>query len=829
MNISYKWLRRFIDFDLEPKNLAAALTSLGLECDNVEEVESIPGGLKGIVIGKVLTCDPHPDSDHLHVTTVDIGNETPETIVCGAPNVAAGQTVVVATVGTVLTMGDKELKIKKSKIRGVESCGMICAEDEIGVGTSHAGIIVIDKEIKPGTPAASYFNVESDYVLEVELTPNRVDAASHLGVARDLKALFVRRLAEQHSTEVPPEVRVPSVEAFAPDKKDGVVTIQVDDHEACPRYSGVTIRNVKVQESPDWLKDLLKAVGQRPINNIVDITNYILLGLGQPLHCFDLAKVKGEKIVVRTCPAGTKFTTLDGVEHTLHERDLMICDTEKPMCIAGVFGGLDSGVTEDTTSVFIECAYFNPTWIRKTARRHGLSTDASFRYERGTDPSITVYAAKLAALLIQELAGGEICGNVQDVYPNQILPAEVDLSLRYCEELIGKKIPEDLITVILKALDIKVEKEGKDSDVLKLRIPTYRVDVTRPCDVVEDILRVYGYNNIEFGTDMHYSPSQQTDVDTDYSLREKISNRLTGEGFMEIMNNSLSSTSYYEGSEELPLDKTVVIMNPLSSDLAVMRATLLYGGLESIAYNVNRKAENLRFYEFGKVYEKKPGVESTPEYPLKPFSERMELGLWLTGDFVTPSWNRQKIETTPFDMKGIVENIFKVLGVPMNGLTQKQDSSELFEVRLNYATRSGKRIGELGIVSHNILKKFGIDQSVVFASLNWTEIMKLVAKNKVTYSPLPKTQPVKRDLALLIDKSVSFAEIEELVRKTEKKLLKNVSLFDVYEGKNLPAGKKSYGITITLQDEEKTMNDHQIDAVMQKIIKALEAFGATLR
>ena len=506
MNISYKWLRRFIDFEATPQELSAALTSLGLECDNVEEVESIPGGLKGIVIGKVLTCEHHPDSDHLHITTVDLGEAEPATIVCGAPNVAAGQTVVVATVGTVLKMGDKELKIKKSKIRGVESSGMICAEDEIGVGHSHAGIIVINEEIAPGTPAAKYFNVESDYMLEVELTPNRVDAASHLGVARDLKALLAKKMAESHSASMPPEVRLSSVEAFSPSRPDGAIAVEVKDTQACPRYSGVTIRNVKVTESPQWLKDLLNAVGQRPINNIVDITNFVLLGIGQPLHCFDLAKVKDEKIVVRTCPAGTKFTTLDGAEHTLHEKDLMICDGEKPMCIAGVFGGLDSGVTENTTSVFIESAYFQPTSIRKTARRHGLSTDASFRYERGADPSITVYAAKLAALLVQELAGGEICGDVVDIYPAPILPAKVTLSLKYCSDLIGKEIPETLIVSILKALDINVVKDAENADKLHLEIPTYRVDVTRPCDVVEDILRVYGYNNVEFGTDMQYSP-----------------------------------------------------------------------------------------------------------------------------------------------------------------------------------------------------------------------------------------------------------------------------------------------------------------------------------
>lgn len=829
MNISYKWLRRFIDFELSPKELTAALTSLGLECDHVEEVESIPGGLRGIVIGKVLTCEPHPDSDHLHVTTVDIGAEAPETIVCGAPNVAAGQTVVVATLGTVLRNGDKEFKIKKSKIRGVESAGMICAEDEIGVGNSHDGIIVLKEEVTPGTPASQYYNLESDYVLEVELTPNRVDAASHLGVARDLKALMACRLAEEKSPEMPPEVRIRSVDSFSPDRKEGAVEIQVDNTEACPRYSGVTVRNVKVQESPEWLKNLLTAVGQRPINNIVDITNFILLGIGQPLHCFDLSKVKGDKIVVRTCPAGTKFTTLDGVEHTLHEKDLMICDSEKPMCIAGVFGGLDSGVTEQTTDVFIESAYFHPTWVRKTARRHGLNTDASFRYERGADPSITVYAAKLAALLIQELAGGEICGEVRDNYPQPIMPAHVDFSLNYLDKIIGKHIPKEIVETILKALEIAVEQNSSESDTLKLKIPTYRVDVSRPCDVAEEILRVYGYNNVEFGTEMSYSPSRRAATDIDYELRETVSNRLSGEGFMEIMNNSLSAASYYENSKELPLDGCVSLMNPLSGDLSVMRASLLFGGLESIAYNINRKAENLRFYEFGNVYHRKSDKESTPEKPLAPFSEWMELGLWLTGDFIVPSWNRKAEKASPFDLKGIIDNMLKIIGVPTGALTMTQDSSELLAVRLNYATRQGKRLGELGVVNPKVLKRFGIEQDVMFASFNWTELMKMVAKHNVTYSALPKTQPVERDLALLIDKTVEFAQIEEIVKKTEKKLLKGVRLFDVYEGKNLPEGKKSYGISITLQDDEKTMTDKQIDAVMQKIIKALEAFGAQLR
>lgn len=829
MNISYKWLKRYIDFSLSPRELTAALTSLGLECDHVEEVESIKGGLRGLVVGKVLTCEPHPNSDHLHITTVDLGDGHPQTIVCGAPNVATGQTVVVATLGTTLYAGDKEFQIKKSKIRGVESNGMICAEDEIGIGESHDGIMVLPDDIPAGTPAAKYFNVESDYCLEVELTPNRVDAASHYGVARDLKALFTCDEFEKKPTAEIVEISMPSVESFSPDRTDGAVEIIVEDQQGCPRYSGVTIRNVEVKESPEWLRNLLLAIGQRPINNIVDITNFILNGIGQPLHCFDLAKVEGGKIVVRTCPEGTKFTTLDGVERTLNEKDLMICDAEKPMCIAGVFGGLDSGVTTDTKDVFIESAYFNPTRVRLTARRHGLSTDASFRYERGADPNITVYAARLAAVLIKELAGGEICGDVVDFYPHPVKEAEIEFSLNYCEQLIGKRIPDELVIAILRALEISVERSKENSDILKLRVPTYRVDVTRPCDIVEEILRVYGYNNVEFGTEMHANLSPAGDTDLSYSLQQLVSNRLTGEGFMEILNNSLSAVSYYENSEELPLSRCVKIMNPLSNDLAVMRQTLLFGGLESIAHNVNRKADNLRFYEFGNIYWRDADKESTAERPLAPYHEQMELALWLTGDFTTPSWNTKAAEATAFDMKGIVFNLFRVLGLPGGALVCSQDSDEFMSARLNIKTRSGKRIGELGILRNELLKRFDIDQSVVYAALDWDAIFKLVANHQVTYAPLPKTQPVRRDLALLIDSNVSFLQIEEIVRKTERKLLKSVTLFDVYEGKNLPAGKKSYAIAITLQDDEKTLNDKQIDAVMQKIIKALQQNGAELR
>lgn len=828
MNISYAWLKRYIDFRLNPKELAAVLTSVGLECDTVEEVESIRGGLRGVVIGKVLTCVDHPDSDHLHITTVDLGGPEPEQIVCGAPNVAAGQTVVVATVGTTLYDGDREVKIKKSKIRGVESRGMICAEDELGLGSSHDGIIVIDEDIKPGTPAAEYFNVASDWCLEVELTPNRVDAASHYGVARDLKARQCCDIALGGGSLEMPEIRVPDVSAFSVDRPDGAVGVTVDDPQGCPRYSGVTIRGVEVRESPEWLKKLLTSAGQRPINNIVDITNFVLLGIGQPLHCFDLGKVAGERITVRTCPEGTKFTTLDGVERTLSEADLMICDAEKPMCIAGVFGGMDSGVTENTKSVFIESAYFNPTRVRRTARRHGLSTDASFRYERGTDPNITVYAARLAAVLIRELAGGEICGDITDIYPAPILPAEFDFSLDYCNRLIGKMLPRDLVITILRALEIEVT-ETADADVLRLKVPTYRVDVYRPCDVVEEILRIYGYNNVEIHTEAHVNLSKRTDVDFSFGLQQIIAEQLTGCGFNEILNNSLSSQAYYAGSEQLPLSHCVSLMNPLSGELSVLRQTLLYGGLESIAHNVNRKAADLRFYEFGNIYFLDPAKESTPEHPLAPYSERAALGLWMTGNLTSASWNVKAVEATVYDLKAVVENIFRRLGVNSAALRQTQGSDEIFSAKLDIESRSGQHVASLGLVRRALLKKFDIEQDVVYAEIDWANLYKLANKGRVTFTEIPRTQPVDRDLALLVDKRVRFADIEAAIRGTERKLLRDVRLFDVYEGRNLPEGKKSYAVSIQLQDNEKTLNDKQIDAVMAKIIKAVEAIGAELR
>ena len=814
MNISYKWLKRYIDIDLEPKEITAALTSLGLECDSIEEVETIKGGLRGIVIGKVLTCDEHPNSDHLHITTCDLGTGEPVQIVCGAANVAAGQTVVVATVGTKLYNGDEEFQIKKSKIRGVESFGMICAEDEIGLGHSHDGIMVLEGDIAPGTPAAEYFQVESDYMLEVELTPNRVDGASHYGVARDLKA-WLRRNGKPEA-----EVVTPDVSGFKTDRNEGAAQIEVVDGQGCPRYSGVTVRGVEVKESPEWLKNLLLAAGQRPINNIVDITNYVLLGMGQPLHCFDLSKVAGEKIVVRTCPQGTKFTTLDGVERTLDEADLMICDAEKPMCIAGVFGGLDSGVTETTTDVFIESAYFNPTRVRKTARRHGLNTDASFRYERGCDPNITIFAAKLAALLIKEVAGGEICGDVMDIYPEKVEPFKVELELAYCHRLIGKEIPTEEIKAILASLEIDIKAET--AEVLSLEVPTYRVDVQRPCDVVEEILRIYGYNNIEFGMEMHANLSQKTATDESYRLQQLIAEQLTADGFCEIMNNSLSAISYYEGKEVYPEAKCVRLLNPLSNDLCVMRQTLLYGGLESLSHNINRKASSLALYEIGNCYSRNPEKESTAENPLAPYAEELHLGIWMTGDKTAASWNTKAEPVTVFDLKAVVLNVLRRLGIDARTLDMTQASDEIFAAKLDILTKAGKPLGSLGMLRHNLLKGFDIEQEVMYAELNWDALFKLAAKVKTTYQAIPKSQPVKRDLALLLDSAVTFRQVEDVIRQSERKLLRDVRLFDVYEGKNLESGKKSYAVSMTLQDPEKTLQDKQIDAVMGKIIMNLE-------
>ena len=826
MNISYKWLKEYLDFELTPEQLADNLTSIGLETGSVDRVESIRGGLRGIVVGKVLTCVEHPDSDHLHITTVDLGDGQATQIVCGAPNVAAGQTVVVATVGTTLYDGDNEFKIKKSKIRGVESFGMICAEDEIGVGTSHDGIMVLPEGIAPGTPAAEYFNLSDDYVLEVDLTPNRIDAASHYGVARDVAAYLDCHMASGTA----PKLQRPSVDAFASDCPEGnAVKVSLESPEACTRYCGVTIDGVKVVESPDWLKDKLSIIGLRPINNVVDITNYILHAFGQPLHAFDRSKIAGDHVIVKKC-APSKFVTLDEVERTLSADDLMICNEREPMCIAGVFGGLDSGVTESTTSVFLESACFNPTSVRKTARRHGLSTDSSFRFERGVDPNGCMYIMKLAALMIKELAGGKIVGAPVDIYPEPVAPYAVDLSYDAITRLLGEAIPTEKVDLILHSLEIEVVGRGEDG-TMHLAVPTYRFDVRRPCDVIEDVLRIYGYNNIAIPASLHASVSYKTPVDAADDLRRLVADCLSGAGWSEILNNSLTAKAYFEGLETYPAERCVELLNPLSQDLNVMRQTLLFGGLESLAHNINRRSADLAMYEFGNVYERRVGEVSTVETPLKPFSEHARLALWITGNTRTASWNRPAEESSFFDLKAAAALVLCRVGLSENEIAYKvAESSDIFAASLNIETRSGKALASLGVVSRDLLAKADIKVPVYFAEFDWDAIVALSLKRNTTFTPLPKTQAVKRDLSLLIDKATTMADIECVVRQSERKLLRNVTLFDVYEGKGLPEGKKSYAITITLRDDEKTLNDNTTDAVMNKVIANLKKqLGAELR
>ncbi|MDE7427536.1 MAG: phenylalanine--tRNA ligase subunit beta [Muribaculaceae bacterium] len=819
MNISYNWLKQYIDTTLTPDELAAALTSIGLETGSVEKVESIPGGLAGIVIGKVLTCVEHPDSDHLHITTVDLGQSEPAQIVCGAPNVAAGQTVVVATVGTTLYAPDgTSFKIKKSKIRGVESYGMICAEDEIGVGHSHDGIIVLeDGAAAPGTPAADFYGLTDDYVLEVDLTPNRIDAASHYGVARDLAAYLSAHVAHTRAHK-------PDVSHFCSDRPeaDNAVNVELLNPEACLRYSGLTVEGVKVAESPQWLRDRLSAIGLRPINNIVDITNYILHAFCQPLHCFDVDHIAGRTVKVRKATQGAPFTTLDGVERKLDAADLMICDSEKEMCIAGVFGGLDSGVTENTTSIFIESACFHPTSVRKTARRHGLSTDASFRYERGVDPNGCVYALKLAALLVKELAGGTIVGDIVDIYPRPVTDAHVTLSYEDIDRLVGRPLEPEKVDVILRALEMHV-KGHTPSGAMELAIPTYRVDVTRPCDVIEDVLRIYGYNNIEISHKLHSSLSYKTATDAADDLRRLIADQLTGAGFSEILNNSLSAEAYYTALDmpELPADHCVHLLNPLSQDLNVMRATLLFGGLETIAHNVNRKTADLGLYEFGNVYSCNPDKQSTLDAPLAPYSESARLALWMTGNITPASWVSKAVESSFFHLRTAVDNILVRLGLDMKRLRYTAFSDKMYATALSVSTHSGELLGTMGIIHPAVAARADIKLTVFYAELDWNRLVRNALKHTVTYSPLPKTQPVKRDLSLLIDNTVTMQQIADTVTAAEKKLLRDVKLFDVYEGDKLPEGKKSYAINITLQDEEKTLNDKQIDNTMNRIVERL--------
>lgn len=809
MNISYKWLKEYVDFDLTPQQVCDALTSTGLEVDALEEVQSIKGGLKGLYVGKVLTCEMHPDSDHLHVTTVDLGKAEPQQIVCGAPNVAAGQKVIVADLGCVLYDGDKEFVIKKSKLRGVESLGMICAEDEIGIGTSHAGIIVLPDDAVVGTPAAEYYNLESDWLIEVDITANRADALSHWGVARDLYA-WLKQNGYQTA------MHYPVVNDFVVDNHDLPIDVVIENTEACKRYACVSVTDCEVKESPEWLKEKLSVIGLRPINNIVDITNYVMMALGQPLHTFDADMVKGHKIVVKTMADGTPFQTLDGEEHKLSDRDLAICNAEDPMCIAGVFGGKGSGTYETTKNVVLESAYFHPTWIRKSARRHGLSTDASFRFERGVDPNGTIEALKYAALLCKELAGGKVSMDIKDVYPEPMKNAVVELQYDYVNRLIGKEIGVETIKNICSTLEMKVLSETAEG--LTLEIPGYRVDVTRPCDVVEDILRIYGYNNVEIPTQLKSSLVIKGDEDQKHKLANLVSEQLVGAGFNEILNNSLTKAAYYDDTQSQNLVK---IMNPLSSDLNVMRGTLLYGGLESIAYNANRKSPNCRFFEFGNIYQFSPEKQNDDD-PMQAYKEQNYLGLWLTGKRVEGSWAHQDEETSYAELDANVQNILTRIGVQPGMLVRKKSENPVFSAGLAIENRGGKLLIEMGVLTKKLQRQFGIDTPVYFAQLNWSALMKVIRKQKVEFTDIPKFPSVSRDLALLIDKNVEFRQIVEIARQTEKKFLKKVELFDVYEGDKLPAGKKSYAVNFILQDAEKTMGDKQIEAIMTKLITNLK-------
>jgi phenylalanyl-tRNA synthetase beta chain len=835
MNISYNWLKEYVDFDMTAQEVADALTSEGLEVGSVEEVQSVKGGLAGIVVGEVLTCEPHPNSDHMHVCTVNVGSGDPVQIVCGAANVAAGQKVMVATIGTKLYDGDECFTIKKSKLRGLESNGMICAEDEIGVGTDHSGIIVLPAETVPGTPAADYYNLKSDYLIEVDITPNRADACSHYGVARDLYAWLVRN-GKQTS------IHRPSCDAFTVDNHDMEIDVEVVNREACPRYAAVSITGCEVKESPEWLQNKLRIIGLRPINNIVDITNYIMFAYGQPLHCFDADMIKGKKVVVKTLPEGTPFVTLDGVEHKLSDKDLAICNVEDPMCIAGVFGGKGSGTYETTKDVLLESAYFNPTWIRKSARRHGLSTDASFRFERGIDPNGTLYALKQAAILCRELAGGKVSMEIKDIYPEPIEDFKVSIKYDYINKLIGKEIPADMVKTIVTALEMKIEKENTEG--LDLVVPAYRVDVQRPCDVVEDILRIYGYNNVEIPTTLKSSLSVKGDADSSHKLQNLVGEQLVGCGFHEILNNSLQRGAYYDDLASYPAAHLVKLLNPLSSDLNAMRQTLLFGGLESISRNAKRKNADLSFFEFGNVYffheEKRspeiiPGVSSSrdPEvikHVLDAYNEEYHLGLWLTGKRVSGSWAHADEESSIYELKGYLLNIFSRVGLNLGATVFAEGQSDIFSKSVEIRNRGGKVIAVFGPVKKKILKSFDIESEVYYADINWKLLMKAIKNNKVTYTELSKFPAVSRDLALLLDKNIDFVEIEKIAYSCEKKLLKEVKLFDVYEGKNLEAGKKSYAVNFILQDENKTLNDKQIEKIMAAIVKGLQdKLGAKLR
>ena len=808
MKISYNWLKQFIKTDWTPEQTSELLTDLGLEVEGVDVYQSVKGGLEGIVVGEVLTCVKHPNADKLKVTTVDVGGDSHLQIVCGAPNVATGQKVPVATIGTTLyTEEGESWSIKKGKIRGEESFGMICAEDELGIGKSHDGILVLDDKIKIGTLAADIFDIENDQVFEIGLTPNRSDAMSHLGTARDLKAGLIQK-------DINLELITPSVSAFHVDNRTLKIDVNVINKDLAPRYCGVTISGLKVAESPAWLQHRLNAIGLSPINNIVDATNYVLHELGQPLHAFDTVKMSGNKVEVKTLKAGTKFVTLDGLERELHEDDLMICDAEKPMCIAGVFGGIDSGVTENTSSIFLESAYFNPVSIRKTAKRHALNTDASFRFERGIDPNITEYALKRAALLIQEIAGGEITSDIIDVYPNKIKDFEVRLSFENAKKLIGEEIPKEIIKRILTSLDIKVNNVTEAG--LGLTVPAYRNDVQREADIIEEILRVYGYNNIKTTEKLNASISNTSRFE-DYKIQNVIGNQLAAQGFFEILSNSLTTPNYVALSEQLKEEHSITILNPLSNDLSVLRQSLLFSGLEAVSFNINRKRSDLKLFEFGKTYH---GFGDKRE-------EFKHLSILVTGNQNSENWHSPSKKSDFFLVKGLIISILERLGI--SRFKESPISNDLFAEGLTLGLGKNKLV-DFGLIKKPVLKHFDISQEVVFADFNWDAILDVLKRNNIKFKSLPKYPEVRRDFALLLDDNVSFNTIYNISKKTEKQLLKDVNLFDVYQGGNLPKGKKSYAVSFTLQDENKTLTDKQIDKIMSKLQTNFEKqLGAELR
>ena len=820
MNISYNWLKRYIATDLPAEKIAEILTDIGLEVEGFEKIETVKGGLRGVVVGEVVTCADHPDSDHLHVTTVDVGAAEPLQIVCGAANCRAGLKVLCATVGAVLYPdgGDEEFKIKRSKIRGVESLGMLCAEDELGIGSSHDGIMELPADAPVGMEAREYLHVEDDYLIEIGLTPNRVDAASHIGVARDLAA-YLKSRGENA------EVKLPDVSAFAPDNHDLEVAVRVENSEAAPRYAGVTVTGCKIGPSPEWMQNCLRAAGINPKNNLVDITNFVLFELGQPLHAFDAAKIEGREVVVRICAEGTPFVTLDGVERKLTDKDLMICSAERPMCIAGVFGGLDSGVSDTTTDVFIESAYFNPVWVRKTAKRFGLNTDASFRFERGIDPNMQVYAAKRAALLMKELAGGTISSDITDVYPTPIEDFVFDLSLARVNALIGKEIPEETVRTIIAALEVKVlaEKDG----VLTVAVPPYRVDVQREADLIEDIIRIYGYNNVEIPRQVRSTLSYAPKPDRN-RLMNLAADFLTANGFTEIMSNSLTKASYYEGLTSCPADRCVRILNPLSADLSVMRQTLLFNMLEAVALNANRRNGDLCLYEFGNCYFYDESKRSE-ENRLAAYSEEYRLAVAVTGVSTPQSWNAKPEKASFFTLRAVAEKLLRRFGIDIYALKTEPLESDLFSEGLSLSL-NGKELLQIGSVAAKIRRTTDVKQEVYYLEMNFEALAKSTKKLKIAAEELSKFPEVKRDLALLVDKQVTFAALRDAAFAAERKLLKSVSLFDVYEGDKLPEGKKSYALSFILEDKTRTLDDKTIERVMSNLTRQFEQrCGAQIR